>query len=81
MFFEEPGRLRLETIVHLAAAARLRDDFGWPREHFIFESPEVVDGLSRLLHQDALDILLFAGAALAPELEDVADCKPAHRCR
>ena len=60
LFFEEPGRLRLETIVHIAAAARLRDEFGWPREHLVFESPEVVDdGGKRLLHQDAFDILLL----------------------
>lgn len=44
----------------IAAAARLRDEFGWPREHLVFESPEVVDdGGKRLLHQDALDILLL----------------------
>src|SRR6266700_4101313 len=61
LFFEEPGRLRLETIVHIAAAARLRDEFGWPREHLVFESQEVVDDSGkRLLHQDALDILLLA---------------------
>lgn len=60
LFFEEPGRLRLETIVHIAAAARLRDEFGWPREHLVFESPEVVDdGGKRLVHHDALDILLL----------------------
>lgn len=59
-FFEEPGRLRLETIVHIAAAARLRAEFGWPREHLVFESPDVVDGdRTRLLHHDALDILLL----------------------
>ena len=41
----------------IAAAAWLRDEFGWPREHLVFESPEVVDdGGKRLLHQDALDI-------------------------
>lgn len=59
-FFDNPGRLRLETIVHFAAAARLRDEFGWPDEHLVFESPTVVDyGGSRVLHQDALDILLL----------------------
>jgi hypothetical protein len=59
-FFEHPGRLRLETIVHFAAAARLRDEFGWPEEHLVLESPIVVDrGGSRVLHQDALDILLL----------------------
>src|SRR5438128_1134299 len=42
LFFEEPGRLRLETIVHVAAMARLHDEFGWPREHLIFESPSPV---------------------------------------
>lgn len=66
-FFEAPGRLRLETIVHIAAAARLRDRFGWPREHLVFESPDVVDGGgTRLLHQDALDILVLEEAC--PEL-------------
>jgi hypothetical protein len=29
-FFEEPGRLRLETITGWAAIARLRNEFGWP---------------------------------------------------
>jgi hypothetical protein len=58
--FEHPGRLRLETIVHFAAAARLRDEFEWPEEHLVFESPTVVDrGGNKILHQDALDILLL----------------------
>lgn len=59
-FFEHPGRLRLETIVHFAAAARLRDEFGWPDEQLVFESPTLVDDCgTRVLHQDALDILLL----------------------
>ena len=58
-FFEEHGRLRLETIVHMAAMARLSDDFGWPREHLIFESPNVVDHGSVVLPNEALDILLL----------------------
>jgi hypothetical protein len=62
-FFEEPGRLRLETIVHMAAMARLHDDFGWPREHLIIGSPDVVgqDG-SSVLRREALDILLLENA-------------------
>lgn len=57
-FFEAPGRLRLETIVHVAAMARLRDEFGWPREHLIFESPDVVDeGGNLILGGSALDVL------------------------
>lgn len=58
-FFEAPGRLRLETIVHWAAIARLRDEFGWPREHLIFESPSVLADGREILHYDALDILLL----------------------
>ena len=43
LLFEEPRRLRLETIVHIVAAARLRDELGWPRNHVVFESPDVVE--------------------------------------
>jgi hypothetical protein len=57
-FFEAPGRLRLETIVHMAAMARLRDEFGWPREHLVFESPIVVEDDRVLLRNEALDMLL-----------------------
>jgi hypothetical protein len=60
LFFEEFGRLRLETIVHMAAIARLRDEFGWPRSHLIVESPDVVDEDGRnVLRREALDILLL----------------------
>lgn len=59
-FFEHPGRLRLETIVHFAAAARLRDEFGWPDDHLVLESPTLVeDDGTKVLHQDAVDILLL----------------------
>lgn len=59
LFFEEPGRLRLETIVHIAAAARLRDEFGWPRDHLVFGMPEVLyeraelglPGLPEVVHE------------------------------
>jgi hypothetical protein len=58
--FFEAGRLRLEDIVHGAAMARLRDEFGWPREHLICESPAVVDeDGSRVVGGEALDILLL----------------------
>jgi hypothetical protein len=59
-FFESPGRLRLEEIAHMAAMARLRDEFGWPPEHLVCESPTVVgdDGLP-VLSGGALDILLL----------------------
>lgn len=58
-FFEEPGRLRLETIVHVAAMARLHVDFGWPREHLVFESPTVTKNETDVLTDGALDILLL----------------------
>ena len=58
-FFEEPGRLRLETIVHMAAMARLHFDFGWPREHLVFESPTVTKHETEVLTDGALDILLL----------------------
>jgi hypothetical protein len=52
LFFEEPGRLKLETIVHISAAARLRDEFGWPRHQIVLESPAVLDDDGTpLLHQ------------------------------
>ncbi len=63
VFFEkaEPsmGGLRLETIVHWSTMARLRDEFRWPREHLVCESPSLVAGGREVLHQDALDILLL----------------------
>jgi hypothetical protein len=59
-FFEQPGRLRLETVIDMAAGARLRDEFGWPREHMIFESPRVLDESGQpLLSGEALDLLLL----------------------
>ena len=57
LFFEEPGRLRLETIVGWAAVARLRDEFGWPREHLICESPTFLKNGREVLRYEALDIL------------------------
>ena len=59
LFFEEPGRLRLETIVGWAAVARLRDEFGWPREHLVCESPTLVKDGQEVLRYEALDILLL----------------------
>jgi hypothetical protein len=63
VFFENSGRsmggLRLETIVHMAAIARLRDEFGWPREHLVCESPSLVEDAREVLRYDALDILLL----------------------
>ena len=58
---EEEGRLRTEWIVHFAAAERLCDEFGWPLEHLVFESPKVLDSNRgrEILKQDAIDILLL----------------------
>ena len=53
------GGLRLETIVHYSAMARLQHEFGWPREHLVCESPSLVVDGHEVLHQDALDILLL----------------------
>jgi hypothetical protein len=58
-FFEAPGRLRLETIVQWAAMSRLRDEFGWPREHIVCESPDIVRDGRVVLRYEALDILLL----------------------
>jgi len=59
LFFESPGRLRLETIVHWAALARLRNEFGWPREHLVCESPSLLENGREVLRYEALDILLL----------------------
>ena len=60
-FFEKYGSvciLRLETIVHTAATWRLHDEFGWPIEHLIVESPDVVDKDGhKVILREALDIL------------------------
>lgn len=62
-FFEKSGPrmggLRLETIVQSAAMARLRDEFHWPREHLVCESPGFVKDGSITLGNDALDILVL----------------------
>jgi len=58
-FFEAPGRLRLETIVQWAALARLRYEFGWPREHLVCESPSLVEDGRVVLRYEALDILVL----------------------
>jgi hypothetical protein len=65
-FFESPGRLRLETLVHWAAAARLRDEFRWPREHLVLESPAITNDGLVVLKQDALDILLLEQPCAEP---------------
>jgi hypothetical protein len=58
-FFEDPGRLRLETIVHIAAVERLRSEFGWPREHIIVEAPDVsASDRGGDVSRETLDILL-----------------------
>ena len=61
LFFEKStnGYLRLETIVHMAMTARLHFDFGWPREHLVFESPTVTRDGTDVVKNDALDILLL----------------------
>ena len=65
-FFERTGghcSLRLETIVDQAAMWRLHDGFGWPRDHLVAESPDVVDDdQTPLLPREALDILLLENA-------------------
>jgi hypothetical protein len=67
---EGRGRLRDEWIVHFAAAERLRDEFEWPLERFVFESPRVLDtDGTKVLHQDAVDILLLREHCLRPEWE------------
>ena len=55
----DPGRLRLETIVHTAAVARLHLEFGWPREYLVAESPTVTKDGEVVLTGEALDILLL----------------------
>jgi hypothetical protein len=59
LFFEQPGRLRLETIVGWAAIARLRYEFGWPREHLVSESPTLLEDGHKVLRYEALDTLLL----------------------
>lgn len=63
IFFEKSGArmggLRLETIVQSAAMARLRDEFHWPREHLVCESPGFVRDGTVVLGNDALDILVL----------------------
>lgn len=63
VFFEKSGALmggiRLETIVHWAAMRRLHEQFGWPRDHLVCESPTLVADQQKLLHHDAADILLL----------------------
>jgi hypothetical protein len=66
LFFEEPGRLRLETLVGWAAMARLHHEFGWPREHLIAESPRFVSQDCTVLQQDAVDTLLLEEPCLEP---------------
>lgn len=62
-FFEKSGPrmggLRLESIVQCAAMARLRDEFHWPREHLVCESPGFLRGGGVVLGNDALDILVL----------------------
>jgi hypothetical protein len=71
VFFENSGHsmggLRLETIVHMAAMARLRDEFGWPREHLVGESPSLVEDGRVVLRYDALDILLLEEPCAEPQ--------------
>lgn len=79
LFFEEAGQLRLETLVQLAAMARLHYEFGWPREHLICESPSVIgDDGTLLLQYDALDILAleYPSVALASKMSAAST-----RCR
>lgn len=62
LFFEKPGdygALRLETIIHQAAAWRLHDEFGWPPAHLVIESPDIVGDCKQRLRREALDILLL----------------------
>lgn len=59
LFFEKPGRLSPETIVGWAAIARLRYEFGWPREHLVSESPTMLQDGHEVLRYEALDTLLL----------------------
>ena len=63
VFFEKSGdrcSLRLETIVHQAAVWRLHDEFGWPLDHLVVESPDILDERQApLLRREALDILVL----------------------
>jgi hypothetical protein len=66
LFFEEPGRLRLETIVGWAAVARLRDEFGSPPEHLVCESPTLLNDGREVLRYEALDILALEEPCVKP---------------
>jgi hypothetical protein len=60
LFFDEVGdHLRLETVVHMAAMARLQLEFGWSGGHLICESPTVTRDGTDVVHYGALDILLL----------------------
>jgi len=66
VFFEKSGEkcsLRLETIVHQAAAWRLHSEFGWPLDYLVVESPDIVAGdQNPPLRREALDILVLESA-------------------
>jgi hypothetical protein len=58
-FFVAPGRLDDESIVDMAATARLCDEFGWPRDYLISQSPHLVKDGRVVLSGGALDMLLL----------------------
>lgn len=65
-YFERPDNskprvnIRLETIVHLAAFARLHNEFSWPLNQMVFESPSVRSTeTSSVFDAGALDIILL----------------------
>ena len=59
LFFDERRRLAPETIVGWAAIARLRYEFGWPRQHLVVESPTLLEDGHKVLGDGALDTLLL----------------------
>jgi hypothetical protein len=62
VFFFHDGGVAPETLVRRAAVWRLHDEFGWPREHLVIESPDISDASKddgRRFPRQAVDILLL----------------------
>jgi hypothetical protein len=53
--------------------ARLRDEFGWPHEHLIFESPTLVRNGTVVLGTSGLDILLLESPRTEPAAKMTID--------